>query len=355
MILQIQTCKQALLMHSIATSPKGRVSMYEKIEKAAQMLQGVAHQTPVLTSTLLNEQTGNTIYLKCENFQRGGAFKFRGAYHAIASLSSEEREKGIIVYSSGNHGIATALTGKLLNIPVTVVMPKDAPPVKVEATKQYGANVVFYHRFKESREEKMENLKAENGFTFIPPFDHELILAGQGTAAKELVEEVGELDYLFVPCGGGGLLSGSAISMKHLLPNSKVIGVEPAVANDATKSFRTKQIQKITAPDSIADGLNTPSLGEVTFPIIRDGVDDFMNVSEEEILSTMYYLWTRLKIVVEPSAAVGLAAVFHKKISLSHKRIGVILSGGNVDVKKIGKWFETIEVSSLIEEKGNLK
>lgn len=314
--------------------------MYEKIQKAAAVLEGVAHKTHVLTSSLLNEKTGNEIFLKCENFQRGGAFKFRGAYHAIHSLTPETRGKGVIVYSSGNHGMATALTGKLLGIPVTVLMPTDAPNVKITAAKGYGANVVLYDRFVTSREEMIEELIEEYGYTFIPPFDHENTLSGQGTVAKELIEEVGELDYLFVPCGGGGLLSGCSISAKHLLPNSKVIGVEPEVANDATQSFETGTIQKINTPNSIADGLNTPALGNITFPIIQNHVDEFVTVSESEILSTLYYIWTRLKIVIEPSGAVGLAAVFHNNLPIKDKKIGVVLSGGNVDVKAVGRLFE---------------
>jgi threonine dehydratase len=318
--------------------------MYEKIKNAAKILDGVAHRTPVLTSTLLNEKTGNSIFLKGENFQRGGAFKFRGAYHAMKMLTPEEKEKGVIVYSSGNHGMATALAGKLQDVPVTVVMPEDAPSVKIDATKAYGANVLYYNRFEESREEKVEKLKEKHGYTIIPPYDHENILAGQGTVAKELIEDAGELDYVFVPCGGGGLLSGCSVSTKALLPNSKVIGVEPEVANDATKSFQTGKLQRIDSPNSIADGLNTPSLGEVTFPLIRQHVDDYVNVSEDEILSTMYYLWTRLKIVVEPSGAVALAAVFHGKVPVQNKRIGVVLSGGNVDVKAAGSLFKDVDV-----------
>lgn len=314
--------------------------MYEKILQAASVLEGVAHKTPVLTSTLLNEQTGNQLYLKSENFQRMGAFKFRGAYHAIHSLPQELRNKGVVVYSSGNHGMATAFTGKLLGVPVTVIMPEDAPSVKIDAAKGYGAHVVLYNRFEKSREQIAEELKERHGYTIIPPFDHEDILSGQGTVAKELIEEVGELDYLFVPCGGGGLLSGCAVSVKHLSPDCKVIGVEPEVANDATQSFRTGVLHEIKAPTSIADGLNTPSLGKITFPLIRDHVDDFVTVTEDEILSTMYFLWTRLKIVVEPSGAVGLAAVFHHKLPIKDKKVGVVLSGGNADIKAIGRLFE---------------
>ncbi|WP_339226963.1 threo-3-hydroxy-L-aspartate ammonia-lyase [Oceanobacillus sp. FSL K6-2867] len=316
--------------------------MYEKILKAAERLEGIVHKTPVMTSTLLNEITGNQIYLKCENFQRVGAFKFRGAYNAISSLSPEIRKKGIVVFSSGNHAMATALTCKILNVPATVIMPEDAPMVKVAATKGYGATVISYNRNSESREKIAEELVEQYGYTLIPPFDAEEILAGQGTVAKELIEEAGELDYLFVPCGGGGLLSGCAVSTKHLLPKCKVIGVEPCLSDDATISFKTGVLHRAESANSIADGLNTPSLGKITFPLIREYADDFVTVSENEILTTMYYLWTRLKIVAEPSGVVGLAAAFHQKLSLENKKIGVVISGGNVDVKEVGNLFDSI-------------
>lgn len=314
--------------------------MYEKIVEAAKRIEGIAHKTPVLTSTLLNELTRNQIFLKCENFQRMGAFKFRGAYNTISSLSQEEKNKGVIAYSSGNHAMATALTCKILDIPATVVMPEDAPQVKAAAVRDYGATVVTYNRWTESREEIAQGLIDEFGYTLIPPFDAESIIAGQGTVAKELIEEAGELDYLLVPCGGGGLLSGCAVTAKHLLPESKVIGVEPAVSDDATRSFRAGELQSIKNPNSIADGLNTPSLGKITFPLIKANVDDFITVSEEEIKAAMYFLWTRLKIVVEPSGAVALAA--YKKLPVKGKRVGVVLSGGNVDVRKAGDLFKDI-------------
>ncbi|GGP16684.1 threo-3-hydroxy-L-aspartate ammonia-lyase [Oceanobacillus neutriphilus] len=314
--------------------------MYEKIVEAAKRIEGIAHKTPVLTSTLLNELTGNQIFLKCENFQRMGAFKFRGAYNTISSLSQEEKNKGVIAYSSGNHAMATALTCKILDIPATVVMPEDAPQVKTEAVRDYGATIVTYNRQTESREEIAQGLIDEFGYTLIKPFDAETIIAGQGTVAKELIEEVGELDYLLVPCGGGGLLSGCAITTKHLLPESKVIGVEPVVSDDATRSFRAGELQSIENPNSIADGLNSPSLGKITFPFIKENVDDFITVSEEEIKAAMYFLWTRLKIVVEPSGAVALAA--YKKLPVKGKRAGVVLSGGNVDVRRAGDLFKDI-------------
>ncbi|GIO22712.1 threo-3-hydroxy-L-aspartate ammonia-lyase [Oceanobacillus sp. J11TS1] len=311
--------------------------MFEKIVEAANRLDGIAHKTPVLTSTLLDELTENHIFLKCENFQRMGAFKFRGAYNAISMLSKASRNKGVIAFSSGNHAMATALACNILHIPATVVMPADAPQVKAAAVQDYGASIITYNRLRESREQIAQELMDEFGYTLIPPFDAEPIIFGQGTVAKEFIEEVGELDYLLVPCGGGGLLSGCAISAKYLLPDCRVIGVEPAIADDATKSFKTGALQVNKTPNSIADGLNTTSLGKITFPIINNYVDDFVTVSEEEIKAAMYFLWTRLKIVVEPSGAVALAA--YQKLSVKGKRIGVVASGGNVDVKTIGNLF----------------
>jgi len=316
--------------------------MYEKVLAAAKRLEGVAHKTPVMTSRLLDEHTGNTVFLKCENFQRVGAFKFRGAYNAVSALPADARQKGIITFSSGNHGQAIALTGKLLNIPTTIVMPSDAPAVKFAATKAYGASIVPYDRAKVSREAVTLQLIDKYGYALIPPFDHEEVVAGQGTAAKELIEAVGELDYLFVQCGGGGLISGSAISSKHLLPQCQVIGVEPELADDATRSFKTGELQRIDNPQTIADGLRTPSLGKITFPLVRALVDDMVTVSENEIVTTMYYLWTRLKIVIEPSGAVSLAPLFHHTFPAQGKRIGVILSGGNVDVRQAGEIFSGI-------------
>ncbi|WP_152658180.1 threo-3-hydroxy-L-aspartate ammonia-lyase [Oceanobacillus sp. CFH 90083] len=314
--------------------------MYEKIVEAAKRLDGIAHKTPVHTSTLLNELTGNQIFLKCENFQRMGAFKFRGAYNMISSLSLEERQRGVVAFSSGNHAMATALTCKLLDIPATVIMPEDAPSVKTAAVKDYGATVITYNRRAESREQIAQELIDEFSYTLIPPFDAEPIIAGQGTVAKELMEEVGELDYLLVPCGGGGLLSGCAVSAKQLLPNCKVIGVEPELSNDATMSFKSGELQTINTPNSIADGLNTPSLGNITFPLINEYVDDLITVSEEDIKAAMYFLWTRVKVVVEPSGAVALAA--YQKLAVKDKRIGVVLSGGNVDVRRVGELFKDI-------------
>ncbi|NPV70699.1 MAG: threo-3-hydroxy-L-aspartate ammonia-lyase [Firmicutes bacterium] len=316
--------------------------MFAGVLAAAKRLDGVAHRTPVITSRFLNERTGNTIYLKCENFQRAGAFKFRGAYNAISSLTAEARERGVITHSSGNHAQALALAGRLLGVAVTVVMPKDAPAVKRAATEGYGATVVPVDQAANSREQVCDELIAAHGYTLIHPSDQVEIVAGQGTAAKELIEDVGDLDYVFAPCGGGGLLSGTAVAAKHLRPGCKVIGSEPANADDATRSFKTGILQTIHNPQTVADGLKT-SLGKVTFPLVRQYVDDMLTVTEEEIISTMYYLWTRLKIVVEPSGAVALAPLFHRNLPIEGERVGVILSGGNVDVRRAGELFEGLD------------
>jgi threonine dehydratase len=323
--------------------------MYEKILDAAARLKDIAHKTPVLTSTLLDLQTGNKIFLKCENFQRMGAFKFRGAYNAMCMQlqAKEKTEQGkkleVVTYSSGNHAQAVALSGRLLGIPVHVVMPIDSPVAKREATESYGATVIPYDRHNASREEITQDLINKHSYTLIPPFDSEDVLCGQGTAVKELVEEVETLDYVITPCGGAGLLSGSAISAKHLLPSCRVIGVEPELADDATRSFKTGILQTIPSPDTIADGLRTTSLGKITFPLVQKYVDDFLTVTEEEIIETMYFLWMRMKIVIEPSGATGLAAVFHRKLPAEGKRIGVVLSGGNVDMSTAFDLFSKLK------------
>lgn len=317
--------------------------MYEKIIQAAKRIEGVAHKTPVFSSRLLNEHTGNDIYLKCENFQRMGAFKFRGAYSALANLPEGARQRGVITYSSGNHAQAVALAGQLLHIPVTVVVPNDAPAVKLAAAKGYGAEIVLYDRAVQDRTALTNKLSRQFGYTLIPPFDHEDVIAGQGTAAMELLQEVGSLDYLFVQCGGGGLISGCAAYVKHELPECQVYGVEPELADDAARSFKTGELQTVHNSPTVADGLRSTSLGTITFPLIRQFVDDMITVTEDEILTTMYYLWTRLKIVVEPSGAVSLAPLFHKKLPVAGKRVGVILSGGNVDVRLAGELFAGIK------------
>jgi threo-3-hydroxy-L-aspartate ammonia-lyase len=310
------------------------------LRAAAQRLSGVANATPVLTSRSLNQQCNSQIFLKCENFQRTGSFKFRGAYNAL----SQAQTKGVLAYSSGNHGQAIALAGSLLRISTTIVMPDDAPAVKQAATRSYGAEVIPYNRQQISREQLSQELATARGLTIIPPFDHPHIIAGQGTTALELFAEVGALDLLLVCCGGGGLLSGCAIAAKALNPLCRVIGVEPEQADDAARSFRTGILQTIHNPDTIADGARTPSLGKITFPLIRQYVDDIVTVSESAIIRAMFYLWERLKIVVEPTGALAAAAILENAVNVSGMRVGVIISGGNVDLLEAGQLFAGAEM-----------
>lgn len=322
-------------------SAKNTVS-YTDLQAAALRLSGTANRTPVLTSRSVNQRTNSQVFFKCENFQRTGSFKFRGAYNALAQLSDEQKQCGVITYSSGNHAQAIALSGQLLDIPTTIVMPDDAPSVKQAATRGYGASVILYNRLETNREEFANNIASDRSLTLIPPYDHPHVVAGQGTAAKELIEEVGALDLLLVCCGGGGLLSGSAIAAKALSPNCKVIGVEPQLADDATRSFHTRTLQTVRNPNTIADGARTPYLGKITFPLVLHYVDDMVTVSEDAILRTMFYLWERLKIVVEPTGALAAAALLEGIITVSNANIGVIISGGNVDIKEIGNFFERL-------------
>jgi threonine dehydratase len=312
---------------------------YADVAAAAERLAGHAHRTPVLTSHSVNERTGAQVFFKCENLQRIGAFKFRGAYNAMSRLSDEERRRGVLAYSSGNHAQAVALAGKLLGIRVTIVMPEDAPAVKIEATRGYGAEIVLYDKHKEVREEVAERTVRKRGLTMIPPFDHPHVIAGQGTAAKELIEDAGKLDYLFVPVSGGGLISGCAVAASHLSPDCKVIGVEPEAGDDATRSFRTKTLQSCYNPDTIADGARTHSLGKLTFPLVLRYVNDMVTVSDAELVRAMRYLWERMKIVVEPTGALGAAGLFERGFPVAGKRVGVILSGGNVDLKLASRFF----------------
>lgn len=304
---------------------------YEDIEAAALRIAGQAHRTPVMTSRSVDRRTGARIFFKCENLQRMGAFKFRGAFNALARLSTEERARGVIAFSSGNHAQAVALAGRELGIAAVIVMPKDAPRVKVEATRGYGAEVVLYDPATENRESIARDIGARRGLVLIPPFDHPDIIAGQGTAAKELIEETGPLDYLFVPCGGGGLISGSALAAATLAPGCRVIGIEPAAGDDATRSFKTGTLQTCSNPGTIADGARTASLGTLTFPMLMALVHDMATVSDAELLEAMRYLMERMKIVVEPTGALGVAGLFRRGRELAGKQVGVILSGGNLD------------------------
>ncbi|BAY22982.1 pyridoxal-5'-phosphate-dependent enzyme, beta subunit [Calothrix sp. NIES-2100] len=309
------------------------------VESAEKRLLGIAYHTPVLTSRTVNELTQSQVFFKCENFQRTGAFKFRGAYNALTQLSEAQKQKGVLTYSSGNHGQAIALAGKLLNIPTTIVMPDDAPAVKQTATRGYGAEVILYNRHNTNREELAQSLAGDRGLKLIPPYDHPHVIAGQGTAALELIEEVGELDFLLVPCGGGGLLSGCAIATKALLPKCRVIGVEPQLADDATRSFYSKTLQTVNNPNTIADGARTPSLGKITFPLVLNHVDDMVTVSESAIVRTMFFLWERLKIVVEPTGVLAAAALLEDVVTVPVAKIGIIISGGNVDLTQARKLF----------------
>jgi threonine dehydratase len=304
--------------------------MFEQILAAKERLRGHANVTPVMTSRTLNRLVGAEIYFKCENLQRIGAFKFRGAFNSISKLSEAEKARGVITYSSGNHAQAVALVGRMLNIQTTIVMPSNAPETKRAATEDYGAAIVEYDPENSTRKAVAENLQAENDFIMIPPFDHLDVIAGQGTAALEMFDQVGRLDTLLVPCGGGGLLSGSAIAAKNIHPNCRVIGVEPELADDATKSFYTKKLHRVKNPPTIADGTRTPSLGKITFPLVLEYVNEMKTVSEEAIIEAVKFLFYRMKLVVEPSGALGLAALLSRAV-IPKGRAGIIISGGNID------------------------
>jgi len=313
----------------------------DDVRAAAERLRGAASRTPVLTSRTLDAMTGATVFLKCESFQRGGAFKFRGAFNAVSQLSDEERSRGVLTYSSGNHAQAVALTGRLLGVKTVVVMPEDAPGPKIEGTRGYGAEVVLYDRSGRSREEVAAELQRERGMTIVPPYDHPGVIAGQGTAALEMLEETGPLDVVMTPCGGGGLLSGTALAAKSIAPGVRVVGVEPELADDATRSFRTGELHRVHNPPTIADGLRTPSLGRYTFPLVRAHVDEMRTVSDRQIVEAMRFLWTRMKLVVEPSGAVPLAAVLAGPEAFRGRRVGIVVSGGNVDLSAACELFQT--------------
>lgn len=309
------------------------------IAAAAARLEGHARRTPVLTSRTVNERTGATVLFKCENFQRMGAFKFRGAFNALAQLSPQQRRGGVLAYSSGNHAQAVALAGSLLGVNTVIVMPQNAPPVKLEATRGYGAEVITYDPNTQKREDLAAGIAAARGMTLIPPYNHAHVVAGQGTAAKELFEQAGPLDYLLVPCGGGGLLSGCAIAANRWSPGCKVIGVEPEAGDDATRSFYSKTLQTCHNPDTIADGARTPSLGTITFPLVLQYVHDMLTVSDAQLLHTLMWMWERMKIVIEPTGALAAAALLERRLDGRHdykgRRIGVVVSGGNADIKAL--------------------
>jgi len=303
---------------------------YQLVKAAQKRLEGHAHVTPVMTSQTLNRLAGAEVFFKCENFQRMGAFKFRGAFNAMSQLTDEQKKNGVITHSSGNHAQAVALVGRLLGIQTTVVMPDNAPAVKRTATQQYGATVIDYNPLETTREKISAEILSEHDYTLVPPYDHINIVAGQGTAALELFDKAASLDMLLVPCGGGGLLSGTAIAAKGIDSRCQVIGIEPELADDATQSFHTGTLHTVENPPTIADGTRTPSLGKLTFPLVREYVDDMQTVPEDAIIEAVKFLFYRLKLVVEPSGALGLAAILCTAVK-PRGRIGVILSGGNID------------------------
>jgi threonine dehydratase len=308
---------------------------YEDVAAAARRIEGHAHRTPVMTSRTLNEAIGAEVFFKCENLQRMGAFKFRGGFSALSKFDAAQRRAGVVAFSSGNHAQAIALSARILGIPATIVMPSDAPAMKVAATKGYGATVVSYDRYTEDREQIGRDLAQKHGFTLIPPYDHPDVIAGQGTAAKELIEEVGPLDAFYAPLGGGGLLSGSALALRALSPKTRIVGVEPEAGNDGQQSFRSGKIVHIDVPKTIADGAQTQHLGNYTFGVIRRDVDDVQTASDAELVDAMAFAAARMKIVVEPTGCLGLAAVRREASALRGQRIGVLLSGGNVDLARL--------------------
>jgi len=318
---------------------------HEDVAAAARRLAGVAHHTPVMRCNTIDERLGAKLFFKCENLQRTGAFKFRGAYNALAQFSDAQREHGVLTFSAGNHAQAIALSARLLGMPALVVMPEDAAASKMAATREYGAQVVTYNRYTEDREAISRQLARERGMTLIPPFDHPHVIAGQGTAALELLQEVPDLDYLFVSLGGGGLLSGSLLAAQALAPQCKVIGVEPETANDAQQSLHAGHIVRIPNPHTIADGAQAPSLGELTYPIIRDHVEDIVTVSDQQLIEALRFFAARMKIVVEPTGALAFAGVqaFSGEDDsaklLQGERVGVIVSGGNVDLPRLARFL----------------
>jgi threo-3-hydroxy-L-aspartate ammonia-lyase len=321
--------------NTAAAAPSGTLPVsFADVEAAAARLEGVAHRTPVLTSRTADARANGKLFFKCENLQRGGAFKFRGAYNAIATLTRDQRLHGVVTFSSGNHAQAMALAGRLQGVATTIVMPKDAPAAKVSATREYGGEIVFYDRYTESREEICKRLAAERGLTVIPPYDHKQVIAGQGTAARELFQAVGELDVLLVSLGGGGLLAGSALAARALSPRCRVIGVEPEAGNDGQQSFRAGKVIHIPVPRSIADGALTTYIGENNFAVIRALVHDVVTVSDQMLVDAMRFFAERMKIVVEPTGCLGAGGALSQACHRPGERVGVLISGGNIDLPR---------------------
>ncbi|MES2942877.1 MAG: threo-3-hydroxy-L-aspartate ammonia-lyase [Pseudomonadota bacterium] len=307
---------------------------FDDVVAAAGRIKGFAHQTPVLTSRTINDELGAEVFFKCENLQRIGAFKFRGAFNALSRFDESQRKAGVVAFSSGNHAQAIALSARLLGIPATIVMPEDAPASKIAATKGYGGTVITYDRYTADREQIGRDLAEKHGLTLIPPYDHPDVIAGQGTAAKELFEEVGALDSFFVCMGGGGLLAGSALASRALSPDCKLYGVEPEAGNDGQQSFRSGSIVHIDTPKTIADGAQTQHIGNYTFPIIRRDVTDVLTVTDAQLVEAMRFMASRMKLVVEPTGCLGFAAAREMKAQLKGQRVGVLISGGNVDIER---------------------
>lgn len=312
---------------------------YDDVAAAAHRLKGMAHRTPVLRSTSADESTGAQVFFKCENLQRTGAFKFRGAYNTLAQFTPEQRERGVLAFSAGNHAQAIALSARLLDMPAAIVMPEDAPASKMAATRDYGAQVVTYNRYTEDREAISRRLALERGMTLVPPFDHPHVIAGQGTAAKELFEEVPDLDYLFVCVGGGGLLAGSLLAAEALAPQCRVVGVEPAAGNDGQLSFKAGHVVQIPTPHTIADGAQTQALGQLTFPIIQRLADDMVTATDEQLVESLRFFAERMKIVVEPTGALAFAGAQHGNVDIHGARVGVLISGGNVDLSRLARFL----------------
>ena len=314
---------------------------YDDVVAAARRLEGQAHRTPVLRSATADRRAGAELFFKCENFQRMGAFKFRGAYNALSKFSPTQRKAGVVAFSSGNHAQAIALSARLLGMPAAILMPLDAPQAKIDATRGYGGEVILFDRYTQDREALTAQLAAERGMTMIPPFNHPDVMAGQGTAAKELLEEVGELDAMLVPLGGGGLLSGTALATRALSPRCKLYGVEPEAGNDAQQSLRAGRIVNIPTPQTLADGAQTQQLGNLTFEVIRRDVDAVVTASDAQLVEAMRFFAERMKMIVEPTGCLGFAAACHAGLELQGKRVGVLISGGNVDLARYAQLIGT--------------
>lgn len=313
---------------------------YADVVSAAQRLAGVAHHTHVLRSNMADALLGTQVFFKCENQQRTGSFKFRGAYNTLAQFSDEQRERGVLAFSAGNHAQAIALSARLLDMPALIVMPEDAPATKMAATREYGAQVVTYDRYTEDREAISQKLAEERGMTLVPPFDHPHVIAGEGTAAKEFLEEVPGLDYFFVCVGGGGLLAGSLLAAEALAPGCRVVGVEPEAGNDGQQSFRTGQLVQIPTPHTIADGAQARSLGQITFPIIQRLAEDIVTATDEQLVEALRFFAERMKLVVEPTGALAFAGARHGGVDVRGAKVGILISGGNVDLARYARFLE---------------